>query len=96
MWVLGVALALIPIGYGLHCLNTGHARIIGSRGSALDLSGSAAQALAIAYLAVGAFIHAHWFWGLHVRLEPWSPLLKIVSVGVFLGGLGFSVFKVLS
>ena len=96
MWVLGIGLAMIPVGYGLYCLNIGHARIIGSRGSYLDLSGSAAQAMAIAYIAVGLFIHAHWFWGLRVRLEPWSPILKIVSVLAFLGGIGFTAFKVLS
>lgn len=96
MWLLGVGLALIPIGYGLHCLNSGHARLIGSRGSFLDLSGPAAQGMAIAYIAVGVFLHAHWFWGLHLRLEPWSPILKIFSAVAFPGGLGFTAFKVLS
>src|SRR5205809_7377596 len=52
MWLLGVGLAAIPLGYGIQCLQTGHARFFGRRGSHLDLDGSAAVALAIAYIAV--------------------------------------------
>src|SRR5689334_23372271 len=80
MWLLGVGLALIPIYYGIHCLQTGHARFFGGRSGNLDLTGSSAVAMAIAYIAVGVFIHAHWFWGLHPRLEPLSPLLKVLAV----------------
>jgi hypothetical protein len=69
MWLLGVGLALIPLGYGLRCLSTGQARFFGQRGSHIDLDGSAAVALAIAYIAAGIFIHAHWFWGLHQKLD---------------------------
>ena len=31
MWLLGILLALVPIGYGVHCLQTGHARLFGDR-----------------------------------------------------------------
>ena len=92
MWLLGVGFALIPLGYGV--LFTGHARFFGRRGSHLDLDGSAAVALAIAYIAVGVFIHAHWFWGLHPKLEPLSYLLKVLALMVFLGGFGYTIYKI--
>ena len=95
MWLLGVGLALLPLGYGVRCLFTGHARFFGRRASHLDLDGSAAVALAIAYIAVGVFIHAHWFWGLHPRLALLSQLLKILAVLVFLGSFGYTIFMVL-
>lgn len=94
MWLLGVGLAMIPIYYGIRCLETGHATLFGSRGSRLVLSGSAAVAMAIAYMAVGVFIHAHWFWGLHPRLEALSPILKVVALLVFLGGLGYTAYRI--
>jgi hypothetical protein len=94
MWLLGVGLALIPLGYGMRCLFTGHARFFG-RGADLNLDGSAALALAIAYIAVGVFMHAHWFWGLHPRLEPSSYLLKGLALLVFLGSLGYTMFRII-
>src|SRR5690242_20730532 len=68
-WLLGVGLAAVPAGYGIRCMLDGHTCFFGRR-SYLDLDGSPAQTLAVAYNAVGVFIHAHWCWGLHPRLEP--------------------------
>jgi len=96
MWLLGFGLAFIPIWYGIRCLQNGHTTFFGSRGTHLDLTGSAAVAMAVAYIAVGVFIHAHWFWGLHPKLEPLSPILKVLAVLVFLGGLGYTVYKILA
>ena len=96
MWLLGVGLALVPIGYGVRCLQTGHVTFFGSRGSRLDLTDSSAVAMAIAYIAVGVFIHAHWFWGLHPKLEVLSPILKVLAVLVFLGGLGYTAYRILA
>ncbi len=95
MWLLGVGLALIPLGYGVHCLFTGHSRFFGRR-SHLDLDGSAAFALAVAYITVGVFIHAHWFWGLHPRFELFSYVLKVLAVLVFLGSFGYTMFKIIA
>ena len=96
MWLLGVGFAVIPLGYGVQCLHTGHARFFGRGGSHLDLDGSAAVALAIAYIAVGVFIHAHWFWGLHPKFEPLSYLLKVLAVLVFLGSFGYTIYKIIA
>jgi hypothetical protein len=95
MWLLGVGLALIPFGYGVRCLLTGHARFLG-RGSSLNLEGSAAVAMAIAYIAIGVFIHAHWFWGMHRRLEPLSYPLKVLAALAFLGGFGYTMYRIIT
>ena len=96
MWLLGVGLALGPICYGIRCLATDHATFIGSRGSRLELTGSAAMAMAIAYLAVGLFIHAHWFWGLHPKLTMWSPVLKVPILVIFLGAFVYAAYSILA
>jgi hypothetical protein len=95
MWLLGVGLALIPLAYGVHCLFTGHARFFGRHGTHLDLEGSAAIALAISYISIGVFIHAHWFWGLLPKLEPLSDLLKLLSVVTFLGSFGYTIYRII-
>ena len=95
MWLLGVGFALIPIGYGVHCLFTGQARFFGQRATHLDLDGSAAIALAISYIAIGVFINAHWFWGLLPKLEWVSYLLKLASALIFLGSFGYTIYKII-
>jgi len=96
MWLLGFLLALVPILYGMHCLWSGHTKLVGGRGASLDLTGSAAVAMAIAYIAMGGYMHAHWFWGLHHKLEPLSPILKLLAVLAFLGGLGYTGYRILA
>jgi hypothetical protein len=54
MWLLGIVLALFPVGYGIYCLRTGHALMFGQNQD-LDVTGSGATALAISYIAVGVF-----------------------------------------
>ncbi len=94
MCLLGIGFALIPLGYGVHCLFTGHARFYG-RHSNLDLYGSAAIALAIAYISIDVFIHAHWFWGLLGRFQTVSYLLKLLCVLAFLGSFGYTLYKII-
>jgi len=94
MWLLGFFSVPIPLAYGVHCLITGHARFFGRRGSHLDLHGTAAVSLAIAYMAVGLFMHAHWFWGLHPRLFRFSPVLKVFALLIFIGSFGYAMFRI--
>jgi hypothetical protein len=94
-WLAGVGVALLPIVYGIHCLWTGHAVLPGRHRVSLETSGSTATALAIAYLALGAFIHFHYFWGLHRRLYGWSELLKVLAVLALLGSLGYAAYHIM-
>lgn len=95
MWLLGFGVAILPVYYGIRCLQTGHTKLFGQNGSDLDLTGSPAVATAISYIAFGVFIHAHWFWGLHPKLEPFNPVLKVPAVLAFLGGLGYTGYRIL-
>ena len=95
MWLVGVGLALVPIGYGIYCLLTGHAVLLGQNEN-LDVTGPGAVALAIAYIAVGIFIHAHWFWGLYDKPMWLSPVLKVLSTLVFLGSLGYVAYRIIA
>lgn len=90
-WLLGVGLALLPIGYGINCIPAGHAVFFGSRGARLEFYGTGAIILAMAYIALGVFFHAHWFWGLHPKLELYSQALKTLAAAVFLGSVGYTV-----
>ena len=93
-WLLGVGLAFLPVVYGIHCLLAGHALLIGRR-SNLDVTGRGATALAIAYLAVGLFVHAHWFWGLQARFQWLSYWLKAFSALIFLTSFGYAIYRII-
>jgi hypothetical protein len=54
MCLLGIGVALIPFIYGAHCLLSGRALLFGQNGN-MKVTGAAATALAIAYMAVGVF-----------------------------------------
>jgi hypothetical protein len=94
MWLVGAGIAAIPVGYGIRCWMTGHAMFIG-RGSNLDLTGPAATAMAIAYMAVGVFIHGHWFWGLHPRLERFCSIPKVLAALTFIGSFGYTLHRII-
>jgi hypothetical protein len=82
-WLLGGGLAALPIIYGVRCLETGHTTLVG-RGGDLSFTGDTGFWLAVAYIAIGAFIHFHYFWGLSPRLWPLSQAGKVLSLVVFL------------
>jgi hypothetical protein len=93
MWIGGIGVALIPVGYGVYCLYTGHAYVPRSRLPVLDLQGWEAVVLAISYIAAGALLHFKFFWGRHPRLHSWSPRLKKVALLVFMCGIGYALVR---
>jgi hypothetical protein len=40
-------------------------------------------------MAVGTFLHFHYFWGLHRRLARFSSEGKVIAILMFVAGLGF-------
>ena len=66
-WLAGVLLASLPVIYGIVCIRRGHTTLFGSYGRTLDLAGGAGLSLAVSYIALGAFLHFHYFWGFSVR-----------------------------
>ena len=78
-WLAGVILAAVPIIYGIICIQRGHATLFGRRAASLDVSGKAGFWLAASYIAVGSFLHFHYFWGLSERLWRFSQAGKFTS-----------------
>jgi hypothetical protein len=86
MWFGGVLLAILPAYYGLQCLLTRK----GTFGTTLwrdEVQGGAAIALGLGWIGVGAFLHFHFFHGLHPAWHRHSRSGKIVSLVVACTGL---------
>lgn len=93
-WFAGVALALLPILYGLVCLERGWTSLPGSGTRAMQLRGTEGVTLACVYLAGGLFLHFHFFWGLHPRLYRYSQGLKILCLMVLIPCLGYTLWEI--
>ena len=85
-WLAGVVMASLPIVYGGICLHRGHTVLPGGRGGSLELKGDAGFWLAVSYIAIGAFVYFHYFWGLSDRLWRFSQFMKVCALLVFLAG----------
>lgn len=95
MWFWGVAVALIPLGYGVTCLFTGRASIIGRGGESAVFRGAEAVALAIGYISVGAFLHFRYFWGLHERLRDRYQVLVMLAILGVVGSCLYTFYSLL-
>jgi hypothetical protein len=93
MWIGGIVVALLPVAYGAYCLYSGHAYFPRRHGPALDLQGWEAVVLAVAYIAIGAFLHFQFFWGRHPRLRSWSPRLKRGALLIVSSGIGYALLR---
>ena len=93
-WLAGVILAAVLITYGIICIHRGHATLFGSRVANLDVTGKAGFWLAVSYIAVGSFLHFHYFWGLSERLWRFSQAGKFASVLVFLPSFLYALYLI--
>ena len=91
-WIYGIAVAAVPIAYGIWGLVHGGTILYG-RGGALRLKGSASIAMSLAYLAVGLFLHCHFFWSSHKKLWRAAGVAKALSAILFIVSIGFVVYK---
>lgn len=88
MWLGGVGMALLPLAYGLSCLVTRR----GSLGTILwhnPVEGGGAIALGLGWIAMGAFLHFHFFFGLHPGLGAHSRAGK--RVALIVACVGFTI-----
>ena len=81
-WLAGVAFPLWPILFGIYSLIMGSATFFG-RGGSLVIHGHQAMVLNIAYIAIGLFVHFHYFWGLSTSLYRFSQALKATCLAIF-------------
>ena len=90
-WGLGAALPLLILGYGLHAIivrRAEYGRV------PLVLHGENAVALGVAAVALGIFLHCHYYWG-NVYNQAWFAVLgKIISAIAFIAGLGVILVRV--
>lgn len=91
-WLAGVVLASLPIVYGIHCIQRGYTTLFGDRGINQKLTGETGVWLAVAYIAIGAFVHFHYFWGLSDRLWRFSQALKVIFLLVFLPSFFYALY----
>jgi len=90
-WLAGAAIPLLVIIYGAVCLNRGYTTLPSTRGASEILKNTEGIALACSYIAFGAFLHFHYFWGLHDRLYQFSEILKTLALLVAIPLLLFAV-----
>jgi hypothetical protein len=95
-WLAGAVLAAIPFVYGIVCIHCGHTTLFGRYGNNLDVTGVAGFWLAVAYIALGSFLHFHYFWGLSGRLWKFSQAGKIFSALVFVPTLLYALYRIVA
>lgn len=92
-WIGGIGVALVPFGYGVYCMLTGHAYVPCRHRGFVNLQGSDAVVMAIAYIGLGAYVHFRYFWGRHPRLRSRNGILGGVALSVFIGGCLYTAFR---
>ena len=95
MWFWGAVVAIVPLGYGVVCLFTGHVSIIGRGGESAIFHGAEAVGLATGYISVGAFLHFRYFWGLHERLRERYQLFVLFAILGLIGSCLFIFYRLL-
>ena len=83
-WFVGVVVAALPVIYGIYSIQRGWTTLFGSGREDARISGDAALWMSVAYIAFGAFLHFHYFWGLIEGLWRYSQGLKTVALLVVL------------
>ncbi len=81
-WVLGATLPACFLSYGVRTIATRHASY--ANHVSIDLRGFDAVAYGISMLAVGLFLHFHYFWGNVFNQAWWAVLGKILSAAAFI------------
>jgi hypothetical protein len=87
MWLGGIGLALLPLTYGISCVVTQRGEL-GTMIWPSEVQGAPAIALGVGWIGVGAFLHFHFFFGLHQRLRAFSRRGK--SIALMVAGVGLA------
>lgn len=85
-FALGAVLPIAITWFALNCIARVSTPFPHRRGIE-HLSGVSAISLAVAYLALGAFLHFHFLWGSIRRLSVYSQLGRSLSFVVFVVGI---------
>jgi hypothetical protein len=91
-WILGATLPACFLSYGIRTVLAGHATY-GSRAT-IDLRGVDAIAYGISMIAIGVFLHSHYFWGNVFNQAWWAVLAKIFSAAAFIASSAVLIIRV--
>ncbi len=91
-WLAGAVIPFMILIYAIVCLDRGYTTLLGNRGSA-TLYNTEGIALACSYIAIAAFLHFHYFWGLHDKLYRFGQTLKVVALIIFIPLFLYAVFN---
>ncbi len=81
-WVLGATLPACFLSYGIRTVLTGQATY--THYASIELRGIDAVAYGVSMIAIGVFLHFHYFWGNIFNQAWWAVLGKILSAAVFI------------
>ena len=82
-WLLGWVVPVAVVAYSLVSMDRGSITLPGEH-SSMTVMGDNVRFLAVAYIALAAFLHFHFFWSLHPRLWRCAQALKVVALITFL------------
>lgn len=91
-WLAGVVVAAVPVIYGIYSIQRGWTSLFGSGKVDAKITGDAALWMSVAYIAFGAFLHFHYFWGLSERLWRYSQGMKTVAMLVVVPAFGWGMW----
>lgn len=78
-WIIGLGIAGVLIHFGITTILSREATM-GTTLLPKDVSGLTAIAYGAGVMAVGVFIHFHFFWGMREELQPYSRTGKMAAV----------------
>jgi hypothetical protein len=94
-WVIGVAGALALAIYGIGCICTRSATLVGGPDgfpTSMPCHGPMAVGLGVMWIGVAALMHLHLFWSWRIRFEGYAEIGKAISLLVIIGGLFYCIY----
>ena len=93
-WFGGVVAPILLAFYGGRCYVLKEAILFGRRGRGMEVSGTEAEALGLAWIFAALFCHFHYFWTASPRLAYFSELGKIIAGVGFVGSFGYALWRI--
>ena len=92
-WCGGVITAAIPVVIGVLAAVGQRAYFLSRSGGIAGYGGKGAIALGVACIAIGLFLHGHYFWAGSSRYFLVSQILKPIALLLLAGAMGFVVLN---
>lgn len=96
-WFGGIIVPAFTLGYGIRCCIIKKALFIGSSSRfrpGMQLDGSEAVAMGVAWMCLALFLHFHYFWPTLKRLYIFTDFGKIVAGFGLIASLGYVFWSI--